>query len=325
MDSLSAESLTQQRVTRIFRYLQAYNQLRNPIRLSVQEYSWSLWFQDLPQHPCVTTFHRVADETDETGLEEAEKELIPLENTAEVLLRVGRPELTSCPPPSDELLLWLESGWEDPDSEALFKRQKTDLMPNGTPVVMRFEADADRVRRSLLWQEQRGSWVSAERPARAVMRLFQSLYEVYGQLQREGERLELALGEGILNWKSTSNLHHPVLLQRLQLEFNPSIPEFVLSLTEQPVEFYTAMFQAVEGIDGRVIAQARQELDALSLELPDDPDIPGFLRALSTRLNARGQFVEGGGVLQGFEDYPRISLAPVVFLRNRPTGYSTAL
>ena len=324
MDSSPADSLAQQRITRIFRYLQAYNQIRNPVRLSVQEYGWKLWFQDLPQHSCITTFHHSPDDLEDLAPDDTDKEPAPVESSADVLLRVGRPELTSCPTPPEELLVWLESGWENPDLDAQIRPQRTEILPNSLPRVTLFDADETLVKRSLLWQEQRHAWQSAERPARAAMRLFQSLYEVYGQLQREGERLELALGEGILNWRKAANLHHPVLLQRLQLEFNPGIPEFVLRLAEQPVEFYTTMFQAVEGIDGRVIAQARQELGELTLTLPDDPGLPAFLGALSTRLDAQGQFV-GAGEPQGFEEYPRIGLAPVVFLRNRPTGYATAL
>ncbi|MCW3098349.1 MAG: Protein of unknown function (DUF559)/UvrD/REP helicase [Chthonomonadaceae bacterium] len=323
MDSSPAESLAQQRITRIFRYLQAYNQIKNPVRLSVQEYDWSLWFHDLPEHPCIDAFHQSDDDPDDLVPDDLDKEPVLPDGDADLLLRVGRPEITSCPTPPEDLLPWLEPGWENPDAEAAIKPQRTSLLPDGVPVVTRFDSDETRSDRALLWQEQRRAWQITERPARAVMALFQRLYEVYGQLQREGERLELAIGEGILNWRTSANLHHPVLLQRLQLEFKPAVPEFVLRRTDQPVEFYTAMFQAVDGLDGRVIAHARQELDQLALTLPDDPGIPAFLGSLSTRLNALGKFVEGEPV--GFEEYPRIGSAPVVFLRNRPTGYSTAL
>ena len=41
-------------VTKVFRYLDALNQLRNPVTRHIKSQHWSKWFQDLPAHPCVT-------------------------------------------------------------------------------------------------------------------------------------------------------------------------------------------------------------------------------------------------------------------------------
>lgn len=320
MDISPSTTLAKQRVTRIFRYLEAYHQLRNPVCLSVQDYSWRLWVHDLPSHPCVTTFAHLSESTEIFPIGEAEDEVPATELDTDTILKVRRPVLTPCPTPPASLLPWLEVGWETPDNAVRIRPQRTDLLPNGLPTVIDFSADQDRVHQSVIWQEQRRTWQISEQPVRATMNLFQRLYEVYGYIQREGERLELALGEGILNWRRGGNIHHPVLIQRLQLEFKPTVPEFVLRLTEHPIEFYTALFQ---GIDGRIIAQARQELDSLAPTLPDDPSLPAFLSSLSTRLDANGEYLSQEPT--GFADNPRIGRAPIIFLRNRPTGYAIAL
>jgi hypothetical protein len=77
------------------------------------------------------------------------------------------------------------------------------------------------------------------------LRIFESLYALYGRIDREAERVELVLGDGILSWRrADGGIYHPILLQRLQLQFDASVPEFTLSEADQPVELYSALFQS---------------------------------------------------------------------------------
>jgi len=48
---------------------------------------------------------------------------------------------------------------------------------------------------------------------------------------------------------------HPILLQRLQLQFDASVPEFTLSEADHPVELYSALFQSMSDVDGRAIGR----------------------------------------------------------------------
>ena len=45
--------IARDRVARIFRYLEALNQHRNPAKRQIQEQLWLLWFRDLPDHPSI--------------------------------------------------------------------------------------------------------------------------------------------------------------------------------------------------------------------------------------------------------------------------------
>ncbi len=70
-------------------------------------------------------------------------------------------------------------------------------------------------------------------------------------LSEKSERLELMLGDGLLSWQTREgqSVHHPLLLLRLQLNFNPQTPEFTLVETDHPPELYTALFQAISEVD----------------------------------------------------------------------------
>ena len=150
------------------------------------------------------------------------------------------------------------------------------------------------------------------------------LYELHGRLEREAEQVELILGDGILSWRlPEGNIYHPILLQRLQLEFNAAIPEFTLSETEHPVELYSALFQSLSGIDGRAMGRCREELERGDFHPLGDDATSSFLKRVVVQLSPRGECVEG--TPQGEQIEPCIGRAPVVFLRQRTLGFAAAI
>ena len=70
------------------------------------------------------------------------------------------------------------------------------------------------------------------------MKIFQRLYELRGRIERDSESVELLLGDGRLRWRTVAGVvDHPILLQRVELIFDPRIPEFqvVDAMTAAPV------------------------------------------------------------------------------------------
>ncbi|OGX44041.1 MAG: hypothetical protein A3I71_00580 [Omnitrophica WOR_2 bacterium RIFCSPLOWO2_02_FULL_63_16] len=115
-----------------------------------------------------------------------------------------------------------------------------------------------------------------------------------------------------------------MLLQRLQLEFNPSVPEFVLRETVGLPELYAAVFLDVPDIDGKAIGRIQQELEKGAYHPIGGDDTSAFLKRLAAQLSPRGQFVAETRP-QGWSDDPCIGRDPVIFLRSRTLGFATAL
>src|SRR5208283_5446933 len=79
--------------------------------------------------------------------------------------------------------------------------------------IVRFEENPERVKAFEAWKRERDLWARNEKPARASMKLFETFYELHGRLEREAERVELVLGDGILSWRRPEGgISHPVLL-----------------------------------------------------------------------------------------------------------------
>jgi len=83
--------VARERITKLFQFLEAFNQLRNPVVRHIERSAFSLWLDELPEHPAVTV-----------GWHDAE---------AEFVLSVGRPVLTDCPVPPPSIAPWLRPGW----------------------------------------------------------------------------------------------------------------------------------------------------------------------------------------------------------------------
>jgi very-short-patch-repair endonuclease len=305
-----------EKITRVFRYLEALNQHRNPVPRHLDGQLWSLWLHDLPSHssiqrrPARWSAAISKHGPDETG-------------DQDFVFKVRRPRLSLPPAPPGQIVAWLKNGWDDPDHPVAFHKTMDELQ-DAEGCRISFNEDPGRVEAFHRWQTQRDEWVGNEKPARRAMKVFEMLYELHGRLEREAERVELILGDGILSWRrSEGNIYHPVLLQRLQLEFNAAIPEFTLSEADYPVELYSALFQSLSDVDGRAMGRCREELERDGYH-PLGPDsTSAFLKRLVVQLSPHGEFVEG--VVRDQENEPRIGRDPVVFLRSRTLGFAAAI
>ncbi len=324
--SIDAETLRvgRDRISRVFRYLRALNQHRNPAKRQIREQLWSIWFRDFPNHSSIQ--RGVFDQSSSNPSEISGNAIPDAQRPAtDFVLKVRRPTLTQPPNPPDLILSWLDLGWENPFREAHIIDSRNDLDAREETRIVRFDEDQKRVQAFSSWRDRRDEWARNERPARDAMRTFEELYDVYGRIEREAERVELVLGDGILSWyRPEGGVHHPILLQRLQLDFNPTIPEFTLLEADHEVELYSALFQSMDDVDGKAIAQCRDELEQGGYHPLADDGTSGFLRRFVAQLSARGEFVSEGAP-QGETDNPRIGRDPVIFLRARTLGYAVAI
>src|SRR2546421_493821 len=312
--------VSREKLTRVFRYLEALNQHRNPAKRQLREQLWSLRLCDLPEH---SSIQRGEAKAASAKAKKANDEATS--NGASYVLKVQRPRLTRPPEPPEEIAAWLANGWDDPSSELAIEESRRESEEAAGSVVARFEDEQGRVASLERWKAQRGEWAQKEKPARAAMKLFETLYALYGRIDREGERVELILGDGILSWRrSEGGIFHPILLQRLQLQFDASVPEFTLTEADHPVELYSALFQSMNDVDGRAIGRCREELEQEGFHPLMNGSTSAFLKRLVIQLSPRGEFLEDSAPESGVID-PKIGREPVLFLRARTLGFAAAI
>lgn len=313
--------ITRDKLTRVFRYLEALNQHRNPPKRQIREQPWSLWLHGLPSHPSIK---RGAGKVNPSKGKKGESGVTDTGGDG-FILKVQRPSLTRPPEPPEEIASWLEAGWDDPSEEILVQQPPNELEQSGNSRAVNFDDDKARSAALQRWKLLREEWAKSEKPARAAMKVFESLYTLYGRIDREAERVELVLGDGILSWKrAEGDIYHPILFQRLQLQFDAAVPEFTISEADHPVELYSALFQSMTDVDGRAIGRCREELDQEGFHPLMNGSTSGFLKRLVIQLSPRGEFLEDKAPAEVQSD-PCIGRDPILFLRARTLGFAAAI
>ena len=325
--SSQAQSVGHKRVSQVFRFLQALHQLRNPVQKQISEHSWTLWLHDLPDHSCI----QMGDWAQKREVpEEAESE-VPSDTIGsdtvgnDIVFKIQRPELTECPFPPLLLLIWLQPGWKEPERVVETIAQREDQDSDGQAITIKFEDAPERIIALQQWRGLRDAWAQAEVITRKAYNVFEKLYALHSQLQRESEVADLVIGDGQLRWKrADGDILYPVLIQRLQIEFRPSVPEFIVRETEDAAQFHTALFRAMSDVDGQRTGQLSAEQEIENYAPLEGKRTSDFLRRLAAQLAARGEFV-GQGTPDAAQEYPRIGRDPVMFVRNRSQGFANAL
>ena len=302
------------RLVQTFKFLKALTELQNPVQRDLDDQPQVLRLDSWPVHPCIAV--RRGDPSEDDDEDTTGKELEPI-------VRIARATLTRCPKPPHLLEGWLKPGWEAVEAsvDVLHTRNFRDE-ERGT-VTVGFSDDDERIVALNNWKATRTKWVDAERPAVLARQLFEKIYALWTTMQREGDRLELVIADGMLHVEE-HRVEHPVLLQRLSLGFDPSRPEFRFFTGTEKVELQRALLRLVPTIEGSMIAHFDRELEAEPVEPLGGAGTEGFFRRLVQGLFNDGEFLKGRP-RGGTTDRPYLWREPVIFVRPRTAGLSTTL
>lgn len=299
------------KVIQIFEFLEALNDLRNPVIRVLEDQRERLWLDSLPLHPSIERYDPPPP-TDEGSA------------TDRPLLRVRRAELTEPPAPPEVLADWLLPGWNDPGQTVSVLKERNERVEYETDTVQ-FEASVARMKAFESWNSKRDAWAKAELPARHARELFERLYVLKGDLDRESGKLELLVGDGHLLWDHGSGaIRHPVLLQRVTLTLDPEVPAFEIFDAPVASEIYTALFTNLGELDGNGFRKMRDELEGLGIHPLGGAGTSAFLQRLALILGPNGAFTDAPPS-SGLPAMPTIARRPVLFVRSRSHGMAEAL
>ena len=303
------------KVKRVFRYLLELHRVKMPPIVHLNRYEWTLKLGTLPNHPTIQRGAYWGSMTGEsTALEEGE------------LLRVGRPKETDCPQPSVIIRNWMRPGWDQvatATSALVRKTRRTRTGEGGVPEG--FEDSEERVDAFDEWLDRRNEWAAQEQDVTDSLGVFSDLFDLSGKIDRESEKYQLYLADGILVMDHPAGqVRHPLLLQRVHLDFNPLVPEFTLRETSENPEIYSPLLRYV-GVDGKDLLQVKETLARQHFHPLDRDPTSGFFRDLVHRFWQDGRFFESPDLVEGHADGPYVYRQPLIVLGHRNHGFSDML
>lgn len=321
------------RLKQLFQYVRALHDIRHQPPQQISDDDLIVWLDQLPSHASIEI---TRPSFDNHVPEMVNDDSDPNAESDRFSLAVSRPTITDPPPPPGFIRSWLRPGWNEVDAEADIFDVLPVEDPDGLTIDIAFDDDPSRRQAFENWKRSRDDWAIRERPARHALALFQRLYSIYGTIERDAEQLELVIGDGILDWRTrvrqrgiqgsaSSQIRYPLLLQRLELSFDPSVPKFEITETDQPTIWNGALLRLSEDIPESALARAKQEFDKLQSQLHplDDAATSGFLNAIAHILSETGEFhpteqPRRASTLQIFR-------GPVIFHRRRGGEMAAAL
>lgn len=311
-----ANDKNRSQLVQIFRYIQALDQLRNPPQKEIQFQNWALWFHELPAHPAIVR-GTITDPTDEGDTDD--------DGNDDYILKIRKPTISDMPMPPAELLPWLENGWQDIEGRIVVKPVLQNRI-NGQLTDLHFEDNPQRKSMLDKWVAIRDRWIASELPAYRTFALYEKLHTLLAEIERESERVELMVGDGLITWQSKNGsfVHHPILLKLVQLQFNPGVPEFAIIETDQPPELYTAFFQDFPEASANALAQSREDYAQGEWHPLGGKETNDFLRRFVSKLSPYGQMIEDN-TPPASKTRLTINRDPVLFLRPRNLGIRVAV
>jgi very-short-patch-repair endonuclease len=310
-DSQRAIELTRQ----VFQFLKAFAERNVPVRRSLREYDWTQRLSELPSYPTIFVGSVVMAENGQ--------EATGQEADSPPLMRVSRPKLTDPPAPSAALVEWTKGSWSDPLTEPQFRDVVNRPGLGNQPVRTERLTDLpERARAVETWLVRWRAWAEAERPARAAMEVFDRFYALHGRIERESERVELMLGDGRLRHSVGAGADHPVLLQRVEMEFDPNVPEFRIVDSDRAPELYAQVIQEMQ-VSGQTLNALRHELETSGYHPLGDHGTAGYLNRLANSLGSDTRFLKTTDPIP--TGIPSVARDGVLFLRSRVSGMPAAL
>ncbi|PKM88460.1 MAG: hypothetical protein CVU87_07490 [Firmicutes bacterium HGW-Firmicutes-12] len=294
-------------INSIFNFLKDYNELSNPVITEIDKQKWNLKLSDLPQ---IKELWSIYYAQDFDGLK---------------ILEVKRPVLKSCPVPDESFVEWLDGDWKKLGIEIIqFKKVIVKEIINDEGNVFQVEEyfDDDKNRKHLFdeWTIKRSNWRAVEIPKEQGLILYNNLFRLYSDIKKESESVELILGDGYLHWRTDLRIiDHPVLLQRVQLEFDPEKPAFIVKCDELKTELYTPMLRIIPTINQSMLSNIIQDIETNAYHIADTSNTRGLFQRLINVVDEKGKCVEA---FDNGDTGPMILSDPVLFLRKRTLGFS---
>ena len=315
----------QDKVVSLFNFIKELNQLKYREILDYKAHLWFYPISKLPDDKENIAFSFRDSMTDE-GFD-----------FGAAILSVRKPAFQSCPEPDEIFRDWLEPGWNDYRRYVHVKQflhpleTQEDQNPSESD---QSEAEApeqfadveERVAAFAAWRQKRDEWAARQRILKQTRDLFDSLYRLYYELQRESETEEIIVASGMLYDRENSSIQHPVLTRRVALSFDPNENVVSIEDTEASSELYSAVFQAMEHINRAVISTITADLQANDYHPLDRVETPRFLKVLLHQLSSDCKFLEGT-VPESWSGKERLLLSaePCFIVRKRLDGTPKAI
>ncbi|QWC23579.1 AAA family ATPase [Bacillus haikouensis] len=145
-------------------------------------------------------------------------------NDDEAVLEIHRQKITSeiltPPQPEKKIKEWITYSYNKENQPPQLPEPKVMRQDNGM-VEVKFEEDSTRLKLFNEWKKEWHEWAAEVTRMKKVQSLYELFFRIHQDFQKEGEGLELLLGETLFTWKhEVGTIHHPLFTTKLDIELD---------------------------------------------------------------------------------------------------------
>lgn len=172
----------------------------------------------------------------------------------------------------------------------------------------------------ILEVERPKSETEISKDQKQALDFYNELYALYSKINKEAESLELILADGHISWMNDGKkINHPVLLQKVKLEFNTSKPSFTIACEELRTQVNTPLLRSVESINQSVLSEYIQKIENDNIHIANKKENIKIFEKLINTINQDGKYIEDK---EAEHKGPTIRCSPTIYLRKRNLGYT---
>ncbi len=145
-------------------------------------------------------------------------------------------------------------------------------------------------------------------------------------MRRDSERIELMIGEGILEDKKDNTVFYPVLLKKAFIEFNAEENIIIVKDSEKNSELNITFLQGMKNrnINSEAVKTAQKELEE-NLYHPLEENTHQFLKGFTHSLDSYSRYLENEKEKPNEKDEIVVYCNPVLFVREKISGVLRSL
>lgn len=288
----------QVQVQQIFEYLLAVKNMTTPPIRDYREYEFHRKIEDIPTGEGCYLYG------------EGENKLAWLE--------VHKQSIEQPPKPDSSFRKWIRTDYLKETIEPVVYEElelvskKTESEPNE---IEKFTDDPKRVKDFDQWITEWRVWAEETKYKKAIQTLYGYFFTLYQRFQREGELLDLGIGDGLLSWNHSKGvIHHPILITRLELVFDSQKGIFSLLPKEQGTMMEIEMLDGIELPNISHLHNVRKSIENTGIDPTDSAITYPLYEDIAHLLDSEGMFVKNPEMKKTV-NYPLITEKPILFLR----------
>lgn len=308
---------------RLVKYLKDFTGLRTTVVRDLSKYEKAMWFKDMPQGAdCLSPIWTINQEEDDPDDYQSD--------SSGSWLFVKKQHYADAPDIPEKIIPWINSSdiltidQQLPQlrDSILVAIENEDLAKGSSTLERIYIEDNPDVKEDFdAYSKAWTSWFDKNINQRKVQELYTSLFGVYNQIRKQGESLELVMGFGLLEWKTSAgiNIRRHLLTTQVEIIFNPGTEAVAINFSRdgKKIQIEDDMLEADHRIGREQYESLQQQLDAIDSGTWDEGLMHRALRYLSQSLSPNSIWSSGISVSEPHPSNPVISFAPAIILRKR--------